>query len=45
MSDPIAPVMQEEWFPAVERRLLIVIKAIGKCFDVNKGRENVLASR
>jgi len=39
--DPIAPILEPAWFPALERRLKIVLALVERCIAAN-GRSNVL---
>jgi len=39
--DPIAPILQPAWFPALERRLKIILALVERCIVAN-GRSNVL---
>ena len=39
--DPIAPVLQPAWFPALERRLKLILALVERCIAAN-GRNNVL---
>ena len=39
--DPIAPILEPAWYPAVERRLKIILALVERCIAAN-GRSNVL---
>jgi len=39
--DPIAPILEPAWFPALERRLKIVLALVERCITAN-GRSSVL---
>ena len=39
--DPIAPILQPAWFPALERRLKVVLALVERCIGAN-GRSKVL---
>jgi len=39
--DPIAPILEPAWYPALERRLKIILALVERCIAAN-GRSNVL---
>ncbi len=41
-SDPISPVLSREHFPAVDRRLEIVLQTVKKCIENAGNAENVI---
>ena len=41
-TDPLAPVMAENWFFAIERRLQKILELVDECAKVNNGIEHVL---
>ena len=43
-KDGLSPLMDEVWFPVVERRLRKIIGLIKECAKVNGGLENVLVN-
>ena len=40
--DPIAPILDDKWYPVLQRRLTKVISTIEKCAKANGGIDNVL---
>jgi len=39
--DPIAPILEPAWYPALERRLKLILALVERCIAAN-GRNNVL---
>ena len=41
-KDVLAPLLVEQWYAALERRLKIINHAIDQCSEANGGLENIL---
>jgi len=39
--DPVAPILEPAWFPALDRRLKVILALVERCFTAN-GRGKVL---
>ena len=44
-ADPIAPVLEPAWYPALERRLAKIKETMKECAKANKGFEHVLVEK
>jgi len=42
-KDPVAPVLEAAWYPALERRLVIILNMVERCIAAN-GLANVLVT-
>jgi len=41
-KDPLSPILDDNWFRALERRLKIILDTIDKCAKANGGLEKIL---